>query len=118
MYVLNANSVQWFGGLKPGFHLIALNGLLNCLGLYELSVKRKVNSGRQKICRRWERRMTKLFSGEEPPVWCTSWRSVRAAGKMEVQMCSGLSFVHSLCTWPVFRVVTGSNSRTQASSSE
>lgn len=33
MHVLNANSVKWFGGLKPGFHLIALNGLLKCLGL-------------------------------------------------------------------------------------
>lgn len=44
MYVLNANSVKWFGGLKPGNHLTALNGLLKYLGLYELSVKRKVNS--------------------------------------------------------------------------
>ena len=32
-YILNLNSVEWFGGYKFGFEMILLNGLLTCLGL-------------------------------------------------------------------------------------
>ncbi|MCO6486695.1 MAG: sodium:solute symporter [Saprospiraceae bacterium] len=36
-YVLNANSAQWFGGLKLGFLLIAVNGVLMFAGLWAIS---------------------------------------------------------------------------------
>ncbi len=39
-YILNLNSVEWFGGYKFGFEMILLNGLLTCLGLCNIR-KRK-----------------------------------------------------------------------------
>ncbi len=36
-YILNKNSEQWFNGLKFGFTILALNGLLTFIGLWAIS---------------------------------------------------------------------------------
>ena len=35
-YVINLNSINWFGGYKFGFELLILNGVLTFIGLYTL----------------------------------------------------------------------------------
>lgn len=42
-YVLNANSAMWFGGLKLGFLLIAVNGMLMFAGLWAISTRPPVS---------------------------------------------------------------------------
>lgn len=39
-YILNLNSVEWFGGWQFGFTIIALNGALTFLGLFIFSYRR------------------------------------------------------------------------------
>jgi SSS family solute:Na+ symporter len=41
-YIINANSVAWFGGYKFGFELLLLNGLIMFTGLLLLSYKKQV----------------------------------------------------------------------------
>ena len=43
-YLLDANSEAWFGGLKLGFTVLALNGLLTFIGLLLIALRQ--NSAR------------------------------------------------------------------------
>jgi len=42
-YIINANSIAWFGGLELGFLIIAVNGLLTFVGLLMISKKPSFN---------------------------------------------------------------------------
>jgi len=42
-YIINANSIAWFGGLELGFLIIAVNGLLTFVGLLMISKKHSLN---------------------------------------------------------------------------
>jgi len=42
-YIINANSIAWFGGLELGFLIIAVNGLLTFVGLLMISKKPSLN---------------------------------------------------------------------------
>ncbi|MFC2114510.1 sodium:solute symporter [Bacteroidota bacterium] len=40
-YIINLNSVQWFGGYKFGYELLILNGVVTFAGLYLISRKKR-----------------------------------------------------------------------------
>ena len=40
-YIIDTNSAEWFNGLKLGYFILAVNGLLTAIGLYLLSLNQK-----------------------------------------------------------------------------